>query len=184
MIKKLLDKLYFKFEVLCYYIPFFSKLYIGFHRLSVIKEIKMLNLLSSDKVLHIGCGAIPYTMIIISNEIGSEIVGIDQKKQIINFADYFLKKYNISKNVKIENGNGKTYNVADFDVIIISYGIDDQDLVLKHVFESMKDSTKTILRKSISEKNEYINVIIRNHSFDSIRSLLTQNSVLIKKNNA
>lgn len=181
MIKKLLDKIYFKFEVFCYYIPFFTKLYIGVHKPSVLKEIKMLNLSITDKILHIGCGAIPYTIIIISKEIGSDIVGIDQKEQIINFADYFLKKFDISKNVKIENGNGKTYKVDDFDVIIISYGIDDQDLVLKHIFESMKDSTKTLLRKSISEKNEYINDIIRNHSIKSIRSLLTQNSVLIKK---
>ena len=181
MIKTFLDYLYFTFEIFCYHIPFFAKLFIKIHSPSVKKEIEMSNLSSSDKILHIGCGAIPYTTIVISKETDAKIVGIDKESRIVNIATDFVRKYNISDIVKIEIGNGKTHNVSDFDVIILSYGIDRQDLVLKHVFNSVKKGSRILLRRSISKKEDYIDSIVKNYSVNRTRLLLTQESVLIVK---
>jgi protein-L-isoaspartate O-methyltransferase len=96
MIKKLFDYLYYSFELFSNHIPFFAKLYIKFHESSVKKEIEMSNLLPSDRILHIGCGAIPYTSILVSRKIGAEIVGIDCDPRVVNIATDYLKRYNLS----------------------------------------------------------------------------------------
>ena len=183
MIKKFLDYLYYIFEILSNYIPFFAELYIKYHSPSVKKEIEMSRLSQSDKVLHIGCGAIPYTSIVIAREINTDIVGIDHKLRIVNIATDYIKRYSLSDVVRIERGNGKTYDVSNFDVIIISYGVVDQNLVLKHVLESMNGGARIILRRSTEDKNGYIDPIVNEFSVSSIRLLLTQESVLIVKEN-
>jgi len=181
MIKEVLDHLYCTFEIFSNNIPFFAKLYIKFHKSSVKKEIEMLNLLSSDKILHIGCGAIPYTSIVLSREVNSKIVGIDYNPHVVGIANDYLKRYNLSNMIKIEIGDGKIYNVSGFDSIILSYGVDGQDLVLKHVIDSMKNGARLILRRSTTEHNSYIDSIVKEFSVCSIRLLLTQESVLIVK---
>jgi len=181
MIKEFLDHLYYTFEIFSNHIPFFAKLYIKFHKSSVKKEIEMSNLLSSDRILHIGCGAIPYTSIVLSREVNSKVVGIDCDPRVVNIATDYLKRYNFSNMVKIEIGDGKTYNVSDFDVVILSYGIDSQDSVLRHAIDSMKEGARIILRRPSTEKNEYIDSIVKEFSVCSIRLLLTQESILIVK---
>ena len=181
MIKKLFDYLYYSFEFFSKYIPFFVMSYIKFHEFSVIKEIEMSNLSSSDRILHIGCGAIPYTSIVLSREINSNIVGIDCNPHVVDIANDYLKRYNLSDMIKIEMGDGKTYDVSGFDSIILSYGVDGQDLVLKHVIDSMKNGARLILRRSTTECNIYIDYIVKEFSVCSIRLLLTQESILIVK---
>jgi len=181
MIKKFLDHLYYTSEIFSNYVPFFSKLYIKFHESSVKKEIEMSNLSSSDRILHIGCGAIPYTSLVLSREINSKIVGIDCNPHVVDIANDYLKRYNLSNMIKIEMGDGKTYDVSGFDSIILSYGVDGQDLVLRHVIDSMKNGARLILRRSTTERNSYIDSIVKEFSICSIRLLLTQESVLIVK---
>jgi len=181
MIKKLFDYLYYSFEFFSKYIPFFVMSYIKFHEFSVVKEIEMSDISPSDRILHIGCGAIPYTSITISRKTGAKIIGIDYNPHVVNIAIEHLKRYNLSNLIKIEEGDGKSYNISDFDVIIISYGIDCQDSVLRHVIDSMKSGTRIILRRSSTEKNEYIDSILKEFSSYSCRMLLTQESILIVK---
>ncbi len=182
MLKKILDKLYYIYEIISINISFFAILYLKFHKPSVKKEIQMAGLKKQDKILHIGCGAIPYTSIILTNELDTSIVGIDIHQNVVDKASDFLKKLKKSNKILIKVGDGKNFDISSFNVIILSYGIKRQDLVLKHVFESEEKGTKIILRRPITESNNYIDDIIEKYGIDKIRSLLTQESILIMKN--
>ena len=179
MIKELFDYLYSTYELLFSNISFFSELYIRFHKPSVKKEINLFHLSHSDHILHIGSGAIPYTVVIIAKEIGARVVGIDNNQRFVKIADSHIKNNNLSNIAKIEKGDGKNYNVSDFNVIIISYGISEQDIVLRHVFYSMKKGAKIILRRPTVGNNKNIDPIIKKFSINTIRSLMSQESVLI-----
>lgn len=181
MIKKLLDYLYSKYEILSTRVSFFAWVYIKFHERSVKKEIKMIGLSQTDNVLHIGCGAIPYTSIILSKETNAKITGIDKKPGVVDVANYHLRKHNLLDKITIEYGKGDSYDVSKFNIVIISYGISSQDVVLKHVMGSTKKGTKIILRRFAAEKNDYIDSIVKTSSVCSKRLLLTQNSILIVK---
>jgi len=183
MLKEIFDSLYYIIEYLFNRITILAEFYIRFHAPSVKKEIKLFHLTKSDKIVHIGCGAIPYTCIVIANEIQASVLGIDNKFKVVNKADSIVKKYKVSDIVKIERGDGKIYDVSSFDVVIISYGIDHPDLVLRHVFDLVKDGTRIILRKSTKTINDMMNSIVKEFSVDRVRLLLTQESLLIIKKN-
>ena len=183
MIKEILNYLYYTYEFHFNHIPILAEFYIRFHTPSVKKEIRLFHLTKSDKIVHIGCGTIPYTAIVIANEVQACVLGIDNRSKVVDKAAAFLKKYKALDSIKIEIGEGTLYDVSGFDVVIISYGIDHQDLVLRHVFDSMKDGGRIILRRSTAKKNKYIDSIVKKFSFCNIRLLLTQESILIVKKN-
>ena len=181
MIKKLIDYFYYIIEIIFNYFPFFLNLYIKFHEFSVLEEIELSQISRYEKVLHIGCGAIPYTSIILARKTNAKIIGIDNKQNIVNAAINCVKRYNLSNKIKIELGDGMTFIVKGYDIVVISYGVSYPDLVLKHVINSMNQNTRIVLRKPIQKKDEYIDSIIKNFSVCSKQLLLTQESILIVK---
>lgn len=181
MIKKILDLLYNIFELSAIYFPINTKLYLKFHKTSVKKEIEMIDISSSDKVIHIGCGSIPYTCIILSEYDFAEIVGIDQNSTAVTNAKNSLKKFNLSNRVKIEQGSGVNYDISRFDIIILSYGINKPSSVLKHVIVSMGNTSKILLRKPSYENSIELNSIIDEMSVRRKKLLLTQESILLMK---
>ncbi len=183
MMKKFLDTLYYMYELLSNYIPLLAKLYIVFHESSVKKEIEMAHISSLDKILHIGCGAIPYTSIVISRETNAKVVGIDHKSRVVDSSTKFIRSHHLSDKITIQRGVGGSYNVSEFNVIIISYGITNQDVVLKCVLKSAKKDTKIILRRSTANYDSYIDSMVDNFAISRKRMLLTQESILIIKKN-
>jgi protein-L-isoaspartate O-methyltransferase len=178
MFKKFLDQLYNIYENIFTHISFFSFLYMKLHEPSVKKEIKMADIKPSDKILHIGCGAIPYSLVIFSKETNAQITGIDIQPRSIASAEHYVKKYT---NIHVQKASGETYDVSPFDVILISYGVGDIESVLKNALEHLKTNGKIILRKPITETTKYIDSVIEEHSIKKLKLLLTQESYLLRK---
>ena len=181
MFKKLLNRLYFIYETFAYKSSLFATVYLKFHEPSVEKEIEMAQITASDHVLHIGCGAIPYTSAVLVRKCNMNIVSIDNKQKIVDNAINFVKQHGLSNKINLKRGDGKTYDVSGFDVVIISYGVAEQDMVLRHVINSVQAGSRIILRRSTTKKSEYIDSIIEEFSICSKRLLLTQKSILIIK---
>jgi len=181
MFKKILDWLYYFFEFFGNHNMLFAKMYIYYHKSSVLKEIKLAGLKSTDRILHIGCGAIPYTSIILSEETNVRIVGIDRQKKVVNHARQFVKRLNLENKIIIKKQSGETLDISKFNVVFLSYGVIDTDRVLKNVFEKIEKNGKIILRKSTSDRNEYVDSIISKYAVNRLKLLLAQESILIVK---
>jgi|WetSurMetagenome_2_1015567.scaffolds.fasta_scaffold42130_1 precorrin-6B methylase 2 len=178
MFKKALDQLYNIYEIIFTNISFFAWLYMKFHEPSVKKEINFADIKQSDNVLHIGCGAIPYSLIIFSKDTQAQITGIDNQPQSITKAKKFIGD---NKNIHIEQASGETYDVSPFDVILISYGVGDIEAVLKNTLNHLKKNGKIILRKPMTETTKYIDSVIKQHSIKKQKLLLSQESYLLMK---
>ena len=181
MFKKIIDWLYYFFEFFGNHNMFFAKMYIYYHKSSVLKEIKLADLKSTDRILHIGCGAIPYTSIILSEETNARIVVIDRQKKVVDHAKKFVKRLGLENKIIIQKQSGETIDISKFNVVFLSYGVIDTDGVLKNVFEKIEKNGKIILRKPVSSHNEYVDSIISKYAVDRIKLLLAQESILIVK---
>jgi 2-polyprenyl-3-methyl-5-hydroxy-6-metoxy-1,4-benzoquinol methylase len=178
MFKKSLDTLYNIYEIIFTNISFFSFLYMKIHEPSVKKEIHMADIHPTDKVLHIGCGAIPYSLLIFSKETHAQVTGIDNQPRSIDSAKKFIAG---AKNIHIEQAAGETYDVSAYDVILISYGVGDIEAVLKNSLQHLKANGKIILRKPITETTEFIDSVIGKYSIKKLKLLLSQESYLLMK---
>jgi precorrin-6B methylase 2 len=179
MFKKALDQLYNIYELIFTNISFFSFLYMKFHEPSVKKEIAMAGVQPSEKVLQIGCGAIPYSLLIFSRETHTQVTGIDNQSRSIEKAKKFIGE---NQNIHVEQASGETYDVSAFDVILISYGVGDIEAVLRNTLQQLKKNGRIILRKPITETTDYIDSLLEHNATKKMKLLLSQESyILIKK---
>jgi protein-L-isoaspartate O-methyltransferase len=182
MFKTLFDYLYSTFEIITHQISFIATLYLKFHEPSVKIELKLAHISPSDKVLHIGCGAIPYTCIILAKHNITHIVGIDNVPAIVDFANEYLTQRGLYDRINIKLGDGTNFDIHKFDVIIISHGVLNQKAVVQHVLNTMRPDTRLLLRKSTIQKKTDIDSIVKYRAVRRRRLLLTQESILLVKN--
>jgi precorrin-6B methylase 2 len=122
------------------------------------KEIDAFNLKKHKKILHIGSGAYPISIMTLSKNNGSKIVGIDRNKFSVDLAKQTIKKKKI-KNIQIFNSNGLEYPINDFDLIIISGCSVPKISVLENIFKNCKKGCKIIIREGLSTINSIYELI-------------------------
>ena len=121
------------------------------------EEIKIGNISDSKKVVHIGCGPVPSTSILIAKKTGASVTGIDKNPTAIKLARSIIHDLGYSKNIEIKHAEASDFNVGDFDVILISHGIKPIDKFLKHISKTMKQDTIAVFRTFSSDYEELIN---------------------------
>lgn len=151
---KLIEKIIVKLDK---FIPF----YLNFYEKIIENEIKMLNITKDKKILHIGCGSIPATSILITKKTGSNVVTIDNDIESVKFAKLCIKKLNLLNKIKIKYSDVIDFSIKDFDIIILSQGVTPYDKILKHISKSITKNTKVVLRldyKTNINLNNYFNI--------------------------
>jgi len=179
--RRILSCYYYNFlELLAVKTNFFNKLLMSWRRPVFLNEIKMANIKKNDKVLLIGCGIFPSETMLIAEISGANVVGIDNSPKAVKIAIKYVKLKGLSKNVKIEYGDGKDYPLNDFDVIFIAINVWPIDFVLKNILKNMKKDGRVMCK---SLKNDILNVIGK-EKFKIVSKLenpKTQSFLLVKK---
>lgn len=86
-----------KFEKVCKGNSFLFKLYALPYLKTVSKEAKLGEITKSDKVLNIGCGALPFTSFYLNKLTGASIIAVDIDEKAVNEARDLLLKLEISE---------------------------------------------------------------------------------------
>jgi len=145
----IVEKLFVKLDkLLLYYLSFYNEM--------ISNEIKMASISSQDSVLHIGCGSIPATSIILNQKTGSKITAIDKDFNSIKNAKLLLSKLENVEDIEIVRANGLDLSVEDFNLVIISDGISVLDEILKFLSKSIKKNAKIIVRTNIATTDLYV----------------------------
>jgi protein-L-isoaspartate O-methyltransferase len=148
------------------------------------REIQMLNIHPSEKVLHLGCGAFPSASISIAKKMRTNVVGIDNNYIAMTLARSYIKKKHLSDVITIEYGDGTNYPAQDFDIIYIAINVWPIDQVLFHLAQTMKPTARILCKGS----HQDINALLKKKDFQSqfsISSILENRksqSFLLKKN--
>ncbi len=174
---KYVEKLLIKNHVLV-------KIYLLVNKKMTLNEIKMGNSLDNCKFLCIGCGAIPWTLILLAKVKHWEFTGIDKDQNAVNSAKKLIDYFDLSDKITIKNVNALDYNISDFDLILIAFGVHPRKKLLKKLSLSLKDNGKILYRTtwagldklygkdSIPQTFNIKNVY---HRIDGIKSLLLVN---------
>ncbi len=141
-------------------------------------EITLADISKEKKVLHIGCGSIPATSILLIKKTGVQITAIDRNPRSVNQARLCVLKTGVADKIQIVYGDGKIFPVENFDIIIISLGVKPIKEILKHIALSMKDDAHVIFRTSSSPNGE----IAKNDLF--IKDIFNIDKIVAQKKNA
>jgi 16S rRNA G527 N7-methylase RsmG len=159
-----LDKLY----------PF----YFDFYSNMIKNEIKLAKITKKDKIVHIGCGPIPATSILLSKITGAKVTGIDKDIKSVKKANFCVSKSDLSDKIQIINTDINKFSVKSFDLIIISQGVKPIKDILGFISKSMKDNAHVIFRTSSNSKGD----ITSEDKF--IEKIFNIDSIVAQKKNA
>lgn len=143
--KKMHDRMFIKIEKI-FSSSFLRNAYIKFFERATMEEFEMVGIEESDRVIHIGCGPLPNTLISLARNIPARYTGIDIDEEAVEIARDMIKKYGI-ENVAIEKGDALSYPLNNFDVIIISYGVEPKEEVFKRLRDETKNDVRIVYRK-------------------------------------
>lgn len=111
------------------------------------REYRVFDISKEDKVLHIGSGAFPLTEITLAETIGTTAVGIDKSLRAVKSANDAIHEKNLHDKIKIDHGNGISYPIEEFDVIIVSSCASPMIEIVEHIFKAAKNNSKIIVRE-------------------------------------
>ena len=156
------------------------------------KEHKAIQLKKTDVILHIGCGVFPYSAIVLSKKPHQKIVAIDKNFRIIHHARNIIHEKNLDDTISIDVGDGGSYDLESFSVIILSSCVDLTGNVLDHIIATAKPGTRFIIRelrpmskhvKNYLKQKKDITLIHQYGTFSfPFYSILGWDSFIIKKN--
>jgi len=177
-LKKLVDFGFVLTEKLIVNLDKLHFIYLDIYDDMIENEINLADISKDKFVLHIGCGAIPATSILLTKKTGSQVKAIDNDLKAVKKAILYVNKTGFSKKIQIEHADAKNYPVEKFDTIIISQGVKPIKDILEHIYRSMKDDAYVIFRTSSSPSGE----IAKNDLF--IKDKFNIDNLVAQKKNA
>jgi len=179
--KRLVDNFIRKIENFLSKYLLFAKIYSYFFENMTIDEFSMVEITDKSKVINIGCGSIPHTLIILAKVKDWAFLGIDKDEVAVESAKKIVHNYHLSERIDIEVGDGLDFDVSSFDLIIVSHGVEPKTRLLEKLGIDMRDDS-IILYRTIwdSLTSVYGKALIPNNlkvigsydRIDGIRSLL------------
>ena len=186
-IKKIVDCFFVLVEKTIIKIDGFLSFYLSFYEQMIENEIELVDIDSGKKVLHIGCGSVPATCILISEKTKCNVVGIDNDLKAVKQANNLIRKRDLLDKINICLAEGEEYPVDSFDVIIVSQGIKPSFEILKKIALSIQKTSCVIYRTNILKDGSLSDEDACIRDFFEIKKVVHQKnnallaSVLLKK---
>lgn len=140
-------------------IGFVGDLYLTLYQRSVAQEAKLASITKADKILHIGCGSLPYTAEVMA-QTGAKVIAIDNDPEAVKAATIYVAKKNL--NFEIFLGNGEDYQIEDFTVIVLSLGVQPLEPIIQRILCQARKGTRVVFRVS-----QWLGRFYANQSFPS-----------------
>lgn len=137
-----------------------------------IEEAKRFNFTDAKSILHIGSGAYPITAIILANLFNAHIVTIDKNPVVLKIARKVVKKEGLENKVEVIDGDGLSFDVSRFDVVIISSCSVPKEEILTHIFSKVNNQSTIIVRELPSEMDELKRFVKRFKDINQIDEIL------------
>ena len=155
-LKRLVDFVFMVTEKILIHFPRYIGFYIRYYDDIIEHEISIAKMSHSSKIIHIGCGSIPASSILLAQKTGGFVLGIDRDQHAVDHARRCIADSGLSKQVDIRKDDAALdSDLSSFDVILISQGIAPKEPVLQALSKKIIDDHIIILRSfSTSESLE------------------------------
>ena len=153
-LKKLSDYIFIVLEKSIVKFPSFLSAYILYYEDIVEHEIHLAGITAQDTILHIGCGSLPSTSLLISQKKGTYTIGIEKDPSSVRDAQYCVNVMHQEHLLQIIQANALDYSIDSSSVIIVSQGIEPRYEVLTHIANTIQPSTRVLFRTFSSNTGE------------------------------
>ena len=129
-------------------LPKLMPFYLEFYDSMLENEIKLANISKINKIVHVGCGPVPSTCIIIAKRIRATITGVEKNLRSVQQAKRVVSSLKLNDNINIVYTDGKDFSYEPFDLVIISQGVSSYKQILENISKKVNDNARLIIRTS------------------------------------
>ncbi len=144
----LITKIY---EYLASWFPFFITLQMKYYKRLVQKELALMDLRISDRILFIGGGAAPISAALYHQHSGVEVHVIDHDPWMVVSAKRYMKKRAYDR-VHVRCGALKDIDVTGYTHIVIAKQVTVDKACLTRILKDIAPATKVLVRRK-NQKN-------------------------------
>ncbi len=144
--RKFLCLLYYILEVFSVKSRWVHRWYMKWLGEIFIEEFRLAKVTEQDRVLHIGCGALPTMSLLAAGEAHAKVVAIDKDLNAMQRAQQYVASQHLSNLIAVEHGEGTTYPVNSFDVIFIATNVTPIEEIFRHLKENAKPEAQIVCR--------------------------------------
>ena len=113
--------------------PLLARAYIAPYKKVVQKEIELAGIDKKDRVLNVGCGAVPFTAIYVACLTNARVWAIDRDERAVLQARSLVEKMGLSDSVRVFSGAGEDDLPCSFTVALIALQVEPKEKVWKHL---------------------------------------------------
>ncbi|OYT28177.1 hypothetical protein B6U98_05435 [Thermoplasmatales archaeon ex4572_165] len=160
-LKSLVDFLFKISEKIIIHFPKFLPFYIEYYADIIEQEISMINMTDSASILHIGCGSIPASSILLAKKTQAKILGIDLDFHAIKKAKICIKNMGLTKRVVVKQMDALKSDLSSHKIILISQGIIPKEIFMQKLADNLSLDQIIVLRsfsqdKSLDPSDEFL----------------------------
>lgn len=111
------------------------------------KEMKMVHVRKNDRIIHIGCGALPLTALYLGKQ-GFSVLAVDRDKKALEKAQELVRRSGMENRIQFLLHDGKEMDYSPYDIIWISLHATPREAIQKQAFHTMKEGARVICRNS------------------------------------
>lgn len=110
------------------------------------REFHLADVKSHETVLHIGCGSLPIMATIIAKKADAKVIALDNNAKAVEQAQRYIARHKLTEYITVVSGDGASYPVESFDVIVIAINVTRIEDVLQHLALFGKPNVRIICR--------------------------------------
>ncbi len=126
-------------------------LYSGIYNEVVRNEIKLAGITTSDRVLNIGCGGIPFTALLIAKFTGARVWAIGNDQNAVAVARKCVAAQNMDHLISVINHDGRDPFPHDFDVALVALQAEPKQEILDSLIARGGNEARFVFRSPRSE---------------------------------
>lgn len=96
-----------RLEKSCSVAPWLFDLYTRLYRSVVDREVELADIDEDDRVLNVGCGAMPFTAALIAKRSGATVYALDHDQSVVREARRNLARAGVADDVEVVVGDGR-----------------------------------------------------------------------------
>ncbi len=112
----------------------------------VEREIGLAKMEKEDRVLNIGCGAIPFTAILIAQKTKAMVTAMDKNPLAIARARHCIESLGLSHQIRVHEGDGKDCASFDHSVIVVALQAEPKEEILRNLMRPKGKEARILMR--------------------------------------
>lgn len=152
---RVIQPLVASFETLCSQNRWLASQYSRRYAAVVANEAALGNIGPQDVVLNVGCGAVPFTALLLAEQTGACVEAIDIDPQTVERAADCVRRFGLGARIRVRYGDGASLSGIAFTAAVVALQAEPKQAIFHHLMEQAEAGARLLFRQPSERFREH-----------------------------